>query len=108
MTTLEESLFDLQDQLARNKMSEEQVIKTIHNISNYYKTIGVQKKLKELGITKSEKFLDKFVEKEFEYDDGYAHDPYTRFVDHVISKYTPQEMIEKSDYYDINIEDYKE
>ena len=108
MTTLEESLFDLQDQLARNKMSEEQVIKTIHHISNYYKTAEVEKKLKELGITKSEKFLDKFVEKEFEYDDIFYHTPYTRFVDHVISKYTPEEMIEKSDYFDINIEDYKE
>ena len=108
MTTITHDLEDLHNQLMNGDIDEDQAIRTIHTISNYYKTIGVQKKLKELGITKSEKFLDKFVEKEFEYDDGYAHDPYTRFVDHVISKYTPQEMIEKSDYYDINIEDYKE
>ena len=104
MTTLEESLFDLQDQLARNKMSEEQVIKTIHNISNYYKTIGVRNKLKELGINKPGEFISKLVTNMYEVDD----DPLTSYEDHVINKYTPQEMIEKSDYYDINIEDYKE
>ena len=104
MTTLEESLFDLQDQLARNKMSEEQVIKTIHHISNYYKTIGVQKKLKELGIKDYESFYWKFVSNMYEKDD----DPLTSYEDHVISKYTPQEMIENADHYDINIEDYKE
>ena len=104
MTTLEESLFDLQDQLARNKMSEEQVIKTIHHISNYYKTIGVRNKLKELGINKTGEFISKLVTNMYEKDD----DPLTSYEEHVMSTYTPQEMIENADHYDINIEDYKE
>ena len=104
MTTLEESLFDLQDQLARNKMSEEQVIKTIHSISNYYKTIGVRNKLKELGINKTGEFISKLVTNMYEKDD----DPLTSYEEHVMSTYTPQEMIENADHYDINIEDYKE
>jgi alcohol dehydrogenase YqhD (iron-dependent ADH family) len=94
----------LQDQLARNKMSEEQVIKTIHSISNYYKTIGVRNKLKELGINKTGEFISKLVTNMYEKDD----DPLTSYEEHVMSTYTPQEMIEKSDYHNINIEDYKE
>ena len=108
MTTITHDLGDLHNQLMNGDIDEDQAIRTIHSISNYYKTIGVRNKLKELGINKPGEFINKFISTIYKYDDGYAHDPFTSYVDYVMSKYTPQQMIEKSDYYDINIEDYKE
>ena len=104
MTTITHDLEDLHNQLMNGDIDEDQAIRTIHTISNYYKTIGVRNKLKELGINKTGKFISKLVTNMYEKDD----DPLTSYEEHVMSTYTPQEMIENADHYDINIEDYNE
>ena len=104
MTTITHDLGDLHNQLMNGDIDEDQAIRTIHNISNYYKTIGVRNKLKELGINKPGEFISKLVTNMYEVDD----DPLTSYEDHVINKYTPQEMILNADHFNVDIKKYKE